>query len=154
MFQHTAARRRLPHSFLMLIHIHLFQHTAARRRLRAREVAATMQVRVSTHSRPKAAAFTDMSVSSMVMPFQHTAARRRLPANIEQSFYFFISFNTQPPEGGCTALWRWDNANRPVSTHSRPKAAAYMKTLSIAHTAFQHTAARRRLRQTEIDAPP
>ncbi len=55
--QHTAARRRLP--VLMCMHSahQLFQHTAARRRLRALHIGSDFIARVSTHSRPKAAAF-------------------------------------------------------------------------------------------------
>ena len=78
------------------------------------------------------------------MTFQHTAARRRL-ADLDQTSDQPLSFNTQPPEGG----WRWgiksrvivvkfqhtaarrrlasvtyeDEDGKPVSTHSRPKAA-------------------------------
>ena len=57
-------------------------------------------MRVSTHSRPKAAATIAI------------ITRR-----------FTLSFNTQPPEGGCRVyvdLRRYGQ----VSTHSRPKAAA------------------------------
>ena len=35
------------------------------------------------------------------------------------------SFNTQPPEGGCAARLGGDVVYRAVSTHSRPKAAAF-----------------------------
>ena len=55
LFQHTAARRRLgplsvtPHKFV------LFQHTAARRRLAQGQSGGVKGVKVSTHSRPKAA---------------------------------------------------------------------------------------------------
>ena len=53
--------------------------------------------------------------------FQHTAARRRLelPTSTANAY---MSFNTQPPEGG----WEADNGLKnpmQVSTHSRPKAA-------------------------------
>ena len=79
MFQHTAARRRLPTArndgFITLDvsthsrpkaaacelkveddEVEVFQHTAARRRLRAPKLAAEEIQVVSTHSRPKAAA--------------------------------------------------------------------------------------------------
>ena len=119
---------------------------------------------VSTHSRPKAAASLPKEFSGSKM-FQHTAARRRLrqptlstPAN--------ISFNTQPPEGGCdwlTYTFQIDPVSThsrpkaaahqfhifsfrfPVSTHSRPKAAAWEVDLNFGGKWFQHTAARRRL---------
>ena len=79
-------------------------------------------MRVSTHSRPKAAATT--------------ATGRRVS---------FGSFNTQPPEGGCFLISR---LFRPalVSTHSRPKAAESTPALFMTQMyLFQHTAARRRL---------
>ena len=62
-------------------------------------------------------------MKSVRLQFQHTAARRRL------LFYFckiltICCFNTQPPEGGCN---NQSFASRIllVSTHSRPKAAAW-----------------------------
>ena len=100
-FQHTAARRRLPTSALMAARMRSFQHTAARRRLLqfvARPGAdgsfntqppeggcgvfrhAASVRRVSTHSRPKAAALTRLIKRLTQRLFQHTAARRRLPA--------------------------------------------------------------------------
>ena len=109
-----------------------------------------MPLSVSTHSRPKA------------------AARQ----NPEQDGY--LSFNTQPPEGGCKTLARL-HIYEAVSTHSRPKAAAILNPHKTTQTigfntqppeggcftvgrapchtrVFQHTAARRRLRCT-IFAP-
>ena len=99
---------------------------------------------VSTHSRPKAAAHCVHPFCIEVM-FQHTAARRRLRER-NASPATGRSFNTQPPEGGCRyscsfvapALTFQHTAARrrlpkindhefeaaPVSTHSRPKAAA------------------------------
>ena len=78
----------------------MFQHTAARRRLVVRTAFYLLEVRVSTHSRPKAAGFfiaiiktlcqgfntqppeggwlQEMSVDLSAELFQHTAARRRL----------------------------------------------------------------------------
>ena len=79
-----------------------------------------MTYKVSTHSRPKAAA-TNTSSHFPIKGFQHTAARRRLqPQNLERLGGHHvsthsrpkaavrqaaeippdISFNTQPPEGG------------------------------------------------------
>ena len=56
-FQHTAARRRLQPTFATLNNTERFQHTAARRRLHTFDVSSTLDKYVSTHSRPKAAAF-------------------------------------------------------------------------------------------------
>ena len=62
LFQHTAARRRLPAFKASDTRSMTFQHTAARRRLRENMDDMTMHEWVSTHSRPKAAA----------LPLQHT----------------------------------------------------------------------------------
>ena len=58
---------------------------------------------VSTHSRPKAAAWRALS------------HQRNLRC-----------FNTQPPEGGCIFTRVGVAGNHAVSTHSRPKAAAHL----------------------------
>ena len=79
--------------------------------------------------------------------FQHTAARRRLRCTHSDLCITNLCFNTQPPEGGCTPnfptlksyFWFQHTAARRrlqyililhkyfvyVSTHSRPKAAAF-----------------------------
>ena len=54
-FQHTAARRRLPRTVKSLLEIAPFQHTAARRRLLGK-----------------------FGFTAQAVWFQHTAARRRL----------------------------------------------------------------------------
>ena len=126
-----------------------FQHTAARRRLPTAPLQDTGRGRVSTHSRPKAAAAVDVTWvladefqhtaarrrlrlqsagSRRVTGFQHTAARRRLPAEKEGKAAL-NRFNTQPPEGGCAAP-RPGAAFEGVSTHSRPKAAATVRSSS------------------------
>ena len=78
----------------------MFQHTAARRRLPNHRLKTDRAGIVSTHSRPKAAASVFLEPT-----------------------FFLISFNTQPPEGGCIIGAKWEEINF-VSTHSRPKAAA------------------------------
>ena len=75
-FQHTAARRRLAVTTAQSISCYLFQHTAARRRLAWFCPFRIIIIRVSTHSRPKAA------------------------GEISGVLDAFPSFNTQPPEGG------------------------------------------------------
>ena len=78
LFQHTAARRRLPSYVSKAKKDEGFQHTAARRRLLSMfDVAHTASL-VSTHSRPKAAALF-----------------------YKLLFLVTFCFNTQPPEGGC-----------------------------------------------------
>ena len=55
-------------------------------------------------------------------------------------------FNSQPPEGGWQLNGQIIQANLPVSTHSRPKAAGCAFTKRASSLAmFQLTAARRRL---------
>ena len=107
-FQHTAARRRLPFSAVFSNINGLFQHTAARRRLLLQHFIFSFLHKVSTHSRPKAAADALLRslhlthcfntqppeggckhVQSMLLiqgEFQHTAARRRLPAPTKSTF--------------------------------------------------------------------
>ena len=102
---------------------------------------------VSTHSRSKAAARYASACRSSV-PFQLTAARRRLRGDASRRLSR-CCFNSQPPEGGCVisaALMRIshqfqltaarrrlhsviveDDPARPVSTHSRSKAAAFQR---------------------------
>ena len=58
----------------------------------------TAEQLVSTHSRPKAAAFVARIVL-IAYRFQHTAARRRLGYNATVNIPI-NDFNTQPPEGG------------------------------------------------------
>ncbi len=103
----------------------LFQHTAARRRLPLAIFSYRRHQNVSTHSRPKAAA-QEKRKNLLKCVFQHTAARRRLPTASEtvandREFQHTAarrrlcgfgldclpkiqSFNTQPPEGGCSYL--------------------------------------------------
>ena len=54
-FQHTAARRRLAVIRIDGVSFAMFQHTAARRRLEGRQKMKLLKLKVSTHSRPKAA---------------------------------------------------------------------------------------------------
>ena len=92
--------------------------------------------------------------------FQHTAARRRLRPKSSNYRFDYVSFNTQPPEGGCLSKWNWlpcqfvgFNTQPPeggcfknlkllflvlvVSTHSRPKAAALESlTIQTIHAGF------------------
>ena len=78
MFQHTAARRRLHFGLYRDLLPLEFQHTAARRRLRDYSQYVKLDGKVSTHSRPKAAATCSPTTG-----------------------IWASCFNTQPPEGGC-----------------------------------------------------
>ena len=98
-----------------------FQHTAARRRLGKHQSLPDIFLRVSTHSRPKAAGFTVILIVFSYV-FQHTAARRRLGLPLG-SWYDqnCVSTHSRPKAAGGQkpAFIRFDY----VSTHSRPKAA-------------------------------
>ena len=77
--------------------------------------------------------------------FQHTAARRRLPSSSASVNSNHISFNTQPPEGGCVITCSNIGGIRSFNTQPPeggclPRAHPFNKLLW-----FQHTAARRRL---------
>ena len=128
-----------------------------------------LPLRVSTHSRPKAAGTLTACPHTPLFSFNTQPPEGGWMFTV-LSILRLRRFNTQPPEGG------WfdaeDAASRifSVSTHSRPKAAGYysarrrldcrcfntqppeggwmkaMKTLSVQRL-FQHTAARRRLVQ-------
>ena len=126
LFQHTAARRRLPSlAPFALKDVAVSTHSrpkAAADRYRP----AYGRVLVSTHSRPKAAArrhgcpavgrhgFNTQppeggcrlagARAGCVVGFQHTAARRRLPIDCISTHAAGMGFNTQPPEGGCRGL--------------------------------------------------
>ena len=105
----------------------VFQHTAARRRLDCFADFIIQMIRVSTHSRPKAA--------GRRMRFRTHRCRRfntQPPEGgwVKEHFFRILRccFNTQPPEGG----WKQPqmlSAKLKVSTHSRPKAAGTARYL-------------------------
>ena len=123
--------------------LRLFQHTAARRRLHQCKPAAVYCRYVSTHSRPKAAGGLQFRLAHAAIVSTHSrpkAAELRLTMMHNAK----LSFNTQPPEGGCPID---EKVMTPidVSTHSRPKAAVSLHLWRSGTISFQHTAARRRL---------
>ena len=78
--------------------------------------------------------------------FQHPAARRRLhDSRVGTGFLGGVSTHSRPKAAAYLA--RCDAKGGLVSTHSRPKAAARLRSLLSYSTLFQHTAARRRLRR-------
>ena len=126
-FQHTAARRRLHRCSFRFLQDQKFQHTAARRRLLHCKFFFISFNIVSTHSRPKAAAFKNKNFILNV-----------------------LSFNTQPPEGGCQPLKAWFPLRYGFNT--QPPEGGCIKALnsSVKHNQFQHTAARRRLQNGAV----
>ena len=124
LFQHTAARRRLPltPNFIAgdLVRFNTQPRGGGCQNLRRH----ILFLPVSTHSRAEAAARWIAVTKPTVCWFQHTAARRRLPC-----FYGFLlgkgwCFNTQPRGGGCTRKLTKGPYSHCVSTHSRAEAAA------------------------------
>ena len=100
--------------------------------------------KVSTHSRPKAAAQCD---SMKYYRFGvSTHSRPKAAEKFASALASSTCFNTQPPEGGCFKGVVMDLKYR-VSTHSRPKAADPQGIQYTLDAMFQHTAARRRLAQ-------
>ena len=123
MFQHTAARRRLPATGSPRFAKFAFQHTAARRRLLPELHPDDFSVE-GFNTQPREGGYRSVPLARCKrrQMFQHTAARRRLPALRELA----------------------ESVER-VSTHSRTEAAANTKRCLMRHRKFQHTAARRRL---------
>ena len=109
------------HTASRVVFQRVFQHTAARRRLAERKIIAFAGVK-----------------------FQHTAARRRLVMLTVRKHPHFC-FNTQPPEGG----WRDGQARLDCrwSFNTQPPEGGWVYAAAVFNhgTAFQHTAARRRL---------
>ena len=123
----------------------MFQHTAARRRLPWLLPPISTSLKVSTHSRPKAAACVPSVYAISVFLFQHTAARRRLhhvfvvPDRIVM-FQHTAARRRLHPKGGAKStkkLFQHTAARRRLPTASETVAN---------DREFQHTAARRRLR--------
>ena len=104
-------------------------------------------LQVSTHSRPKAAASGGFLLPPPVFPFQHTAARRRLPGfppPITSAWTFQHTAARRRLQPPCKRRKIWQAFQHTaarrrlpraiqqfcaaiiVSTHSRPKAAAWM----------------------------
>ena len=100
----------------------LFQHTAARRRLPKECQIELPNQYVSTHSRPKAAAFVFSSFVPVLVVSTHSRPKAAA-VDAWATGACHLCFNTQPPEGGCTTISE-GMKQAVVSTHSRPKAAA------------------------------
>ena len=100
----------------------MFQHTAARRRLPAFNISPCLASSVSTHSRPKAAAVTFHLIKTQHLVSTHSRAeaaadgfggyntltqvsthsRAEAAARVDiDPQNEWISFNTQPRGGGC-----------------------------------------------------
>ena len=80
----------------------------------------------------------------LVNAFQHTAARRRLVSN-PFNFTSYPMFQHTAARRRLGAPIGQSRHSAGVSTHSRPKAAGFRRSMSCLPIWFQHTAARRRL---------
>ena len=83
---------------------YVFQHSAARRRLPFPTHHWPFPIRVSTLSRPKAAVPTPVLV--MPKPLVSTLSRPKAAADSANHCDRCVCFNTQPPEGGCYLIKR------------------------------------------------
>ena len=165
-FQLTAARRRLLARPAKPRHARVFQLTAARRRLRGFRFWGSRGGWVSTHSRSKAAALSDVISIRPNQAFQLTAARRRLlviaPLQIRLCRFQLTAARRRLPPWSVSFRWGHYVSTHSrskaaanyytrgalrgdVSTHSRSKAAAVTNTAWSKQGEFQLTAARRRL---------
>ena len=98
-----------------------------------------MLIKVSTHSRLKAAGKVPVADNSTILVSTHSRLKAAGPC-VSRLYGAYRGFNTQPPEGG------WDELNRllaqrDVSTHSRLKAAGPTYSQNAIDKLFQHTAA-------------
>ena len=173
LFQLTAARRRLRWSTVIWLISVRFQLTAARRRLRPHHVLHT-QLGWCFNSQPPEGGCAGLGLQSPELngfnsqPPEGGCQENHLHRRGQERF------NSQPPEGGCSVLSAVTSpnagfqltaarrrlrataflrrSNQPVSTHSRPKAAAKKSAGSSLTASFQLTAARRRLLSTSKSA--
>ena len=123
----------------------MFQHTAARRRLPSISTPFIFKTSVSTHSRAEAAATSASNISSNNKCFntqprgggcfsQHTAINRAT-----------VCFNTQPRGGGCSCSPRQPTSCCRFNTQPRGGGCERNLWAELQYKRFQHTAARRRL---------
>ena len=127
----------------------LFQHTAARRRLPAHQ-KTTLQAMPGFNTQPRGGGCKTFSPGRYPpFLFQHTAARRRLPC-VNRYFKGDKLFQHTAARRRLLADKLTDALKDTVSTHSRAEAAAARVLCHFfALILFQHTAARRRLQITD-----
>ena len=122
----------------------LFQHTAARRRLVIYRHSAPIGLKVSTHSRPKAAGC--LTVEGIIGGIAVSTHSRPKAAGLYYNRFILacqVSTHSRPKAAGTCR--RGTTTRSHVSTHSRPKAAGRRAEAIREAVKFQHTAARRRL---------
>ena len=129
-----------------------FQHTAARRRLVPQARAAYALLKVSTHSRPKAAG-ASAGVCLLVLKFQHTAARRRLVLRLIYYGLYHAFQHTAARRRLGRAKGRNQRTVMFQHTAARRRLAAIIG-MTVIFSKFQHTAARRRLAKNGLPFNP
>ena len=108
-----------------------FQHTATRRWLPLVGSVRDFMSFVSTHSHPKVAALYPI-----------------------RPWWTYLSFNTQPPEGGCKS--RFLVSTKPFGFNTQPPEGGclYLASIVFPFSWFQHTATRRWLRSPSRQLSP
>ena len=101
-FQLTAAQRRLRICVFPVVDKIKFQLTAAQRRLRRGYTGHSIR-QVSTHSRPKAAAWRINTTVAGLSCFNSQPPKGGCAVTVAHGLGG-ASFNSQPPKGGCPSL--------------------------------------------------
>ena len=144
-----------------------FQHTAARRRLAGKRFRNIPAMRVSTHSRPKAAGWPtsmykwvhDVSTHSRpkaagfniilarihALVSTHSRPKAAGCLTVETNYRRVLGFNTQPPEGGWQVCVLLNAATASFQHTAARRRLGVLFYIPIHEASFQHTAARRRL---------
>ena len=100
-------------------------------------------VKVSTHSRPKAAGCGAKCRYVYQLVSTHSRPKAAGQVAVYEQAQVIVSTHSRPKAAGIFFLSNKNNSA--VSTHSRPKAAGQRSTIQQFYHMFQHTAARRRL---------
>ena len=100
---------------------------------------------VSTHSRPKAAALKAGATDKQIVVSTHSRPKAAAGSLLVGNSHY-VSFNTQPPEGGCLTTRCGNGADITEFQHTAARRRLPKQTRhQNAYCLFQHTAARRRL---------
>ena len=99
---------------------------------------------VSTHSRPKAAGVSG-STGFSALPVSTHSRPKAAGAISRNNLLIYLSFNTQPPEGGWCSLFLKKNYISSFNTQPPEGGWDSSHTVTLQAILFQHTVARRRL---------
>ena len=126
-----------------------FQHTATRRWLRGRAVCLQRRGAVSTHSHPKVAASTNGRDLTLSWVSTHSHPKVAAPL-LRGLFVGGVSFNTQPPEGGCRPRQSGCRLGGCFNTQPPEGGCRAGRSRYQINHEFQHTATRRWLHLSEL----